>query len=331
MAAPTRRERTRYAVVASALSMLVAGTLLWARRDWIQGGDFSYPWLAARALLAGHDPYAVVGPAAPFGGGFYYPLTAALVALPVIWCPPWIGGLLVVGAGFGLLAYAVTASERWPLLMLLSACAYMVCESVQWAPLFMASTMFPPLLILAVAVKPNIAIGLFAMQTRVRPIVIGVVGGGILALVAFAIDPAWLAHWVGAHRTSSIAGLYNVPLSHWWGAPLALSVLRWRRPEARLLVCLAAVPQAAFLYDQLFVFLIPRTRAEMFVLVVGSYAALLGRDFIPRDQSGTASLSLAYLPLAVVCIYLPALMMVLRRPNESPLIEKARSVTPLGA
>src|SRR5512138_3150710 len=49
--------------------------------------DFSWPWRAANALLHGQNPYTVIRPtgAYPYNAGFFYPLPAALAALPFAW------------------------------------------------------------------------------------------------------------------------------------------------------------------------------------------------------------------------------------------------------
>ena len=46
-------------------------------------------WFAARALFAGQDPYVVIGPGRVFSfpWPFYYPLTAAVLGLPLALLP----------------------------------------------------------------------------------------------------------------------------------------------------------------------------------------------------------------------------------------------------
>ena len=58
--------------------------------------DFSYPWRAARALLAGQNPYEVMRAVGeyPFNSGLLYPLPAALVASPLANVRPEIAGAI---------------------------------------------------------------------------------------------------------------------------------------------------------------------------------------------------------------------------------------------
>ena len=55
---------------------------------------------------------------------------------------------------------------------------------------------------------------------------------------------------------------------------MLLAILRWRRPEARLLIALACVPQSMLLYETVPLFLVPRTFRESALLVALSYVAL---------------------------------------------------------
>src|SRR5688572_15015897 len=71
--------------------------------------DFSYPWRAARALLAGENPYEVIKAVGeyPFNSGLLYPLPAALVAAPFSQLRPEIAGALFVGLSSALLGWAI--------------------------------------------------------------------------------------------------------------------------------------------------------------------------------------------------------------------------------
>jgi hypothetical protein len=104
------------------------------------------------------------------------------------------------------------------------------------------------------------------------------------------------------------------------GGPLTLlALLRWRRSEARLLAALACVPQSTVMYEGLYFLLFPRTiRGVMvFTLVSWAGAALQGR--IAAAAASTPALQWYVGNVLVVLFYLPALVMVLRRPNEGEL------------
>src|SRR5262249_24616479 len=105
---------------------------------------------------------------------------------------------------------------------------------------------------------------------------------------------------------------------------LTLAALaRWRRPEARLLVAMACVPQLMYFADQLPLWLIPRTRRESMVLTATSVAAWVLALQVLNHPGGQPPFESDGLVLAGV--YAPALIMVLRRKNVGalrPLIER---------
>jgi hypothetical protein len=97
------------------------------------------------------------------------------------------------------------------------------------------------------------------------------------------------------------------------GVLLLLALIRWRLPEARLLAALACVPQTVGLYETLPLFLIPRTRWQGYALAGSSYVAAFGQvAAVPRLPGMTLDAVLAdRWPFLFVCLYLPALVMVL--------------------
>ena len=64
-----------------------AGIVCWLsfRVPPVTSSDFDQLHIAARALLAGTDPYAAVAARQPFP--LFYPLPAVLVAVPFAWLP----------------------------------------------------------------------------------------------------------------------------------------------------------------------------------------------------------------------------------------------------
>ena len=119
--------------------------------------DFSWPWRAARALLQGHDPYQVVSATGdyPFNVGLFYPLPAAILALPVAPFLPAIAGAIFVAVSAGLLGWAVS-TEGWRRMSLfLSAPFCMAALLGQWSMLLTAAALLPTLQFVCVA-KPTI-------------------------------------------------------------------------------------------------------------------------------------------------------------------------------
>jgi len=188
-----------------------------------QADDFTWYWLAARALLDGQNPYSVIhiGGRYALDTPFVYPLTTAIAIIPfAAWLDP-----------------------------------------VSAAPFFIGVS------------SPN------CTPTGTK----------------------------SNRREATIMG----------GPVLLLALLRWRRPEARLLLALAIVPQSILFYDQLLLWLVPATMRQSVLLSLLSVLALiLGERGFPAG-AGHAEVTAAYAPMIMALLFLPCLIMVLRRPNVS--------------
>ena len=98
---------------------------------------------------------------------------------------------------------------------------------------------------------------------------------------------------------------------------LLAALFRWRRPEARLVVAMACVPQLLYFADQLPLWLVPKTRRESMLLSATSLVAwTLALVTAGRGERQPAFSSMWFVMAGV---YVPALVMVLRRPNEGPV------------
>jgi hypothetical protein len=270
--------------------------------------DFTQIWFAAHALLAGANPYRVIGPGLTYASPwpFFYPLPAGLVAIPLAPLSVSVATALFVALSAACFAWALMAHGVAPLLGMMSAAMIVAAELGQWSPILAAAVVLAPLGVLGVA-KPTLGLAVLVA----RPSWWTVSGAVVLSGLAFAISPHWVVDWreafvrFGAHRPLH----FRAPVVHPGGVLSLLALLRWRRPEARLLATLACVPQTMILYEALPLFLIPRTAFECVALLLLSYAAqaamlLAGDDLIVGGR------------WLVWCLYLPCLVMVLRRPNE---------------
>lgn len=289
--------------------------LLVLRNPATQASDFTYPWLAARAVAHGVDPYSDVRThPTPHEHALFYPMPAAFVALPFAWLPVQIAGAAFVGVGCALLAFAITKRDSWRLLIFATAAAFQAAWSVQWSPLLMASALWSPALGLIVA-KPNLALPLLAYQTSRRAILYAIIGGGALLAVSLALEPAWPLHWYQTIHNAPIASQYRVPILTPWALMLLLAALRWRTRDGRLVLAMACVPQNFFFYDQLPLFLVARTRLQLFFMVIVSWLARMIPFFHPMRAVDNAELSVKYIPLMMLGAYLPALVCIFERPN----------------
>ena len=109
------------------------------------------------------------------------------------------------------------------------------------------------------------------------------------------------------------------PLRVTGGFLVLLALIKWRRPEARLVALMGVVPQSPFVYDVLPLFVVPRTRFETYALVIGSDIAFTAYALSRGVERGTFH---HVTGLAIVLgMYFPAVAMVLRRPNEGTVPE----------
>lgn len=311
--------RLRRLLISLALGLL-AGFHAWTWHTQSDAPrDLGQVWFAARALLDGVDPYQVIGPGRAFEwvNGFYYPLPAAVALVPLTPLPQvWAEAVFVAVAG-ACFAWALMAHGYAPLLGFASASMIASVEMVQWAPLLSAALAITPLAALYVA-KPTIGFALFVA----RPSWWAIGGGVVLLSLAFLAQPGWLASWKQTLTETSLSRAtkipYAPPITMPGGVLALLALVRWRRPEARLVAALACVPQTMYVYETVPLLLVPRTFRESYIMLGLTFAAAAGGLYAGHG-----------LPLAdridvsgrwiVWCLYLPATLMVLRRPNEGPM------------
>ena len=268
--------------------------------------DFDIWHIAARVVLSGQDPYATIRD--PLGRRtFFYPLTTPLFFVPATPLPTIVAGCAFVGLSCGLLAFALTRDAWWRLLVFLSGSLYVSVVSAQMSPLLTAAMLLPGLSWLG-ALKPNIAIAMLAYRPSWRT------GLTMLLITALTIPvmPNWPLEWAA----TAAASPYHFAA---WQAPggilLLAAITRWRRPEARLLAALAIVPTAPIVYEVLPLFVIPRDRREMMLLVILSdVAALVTMGY--SSQLETAAFYARARWSIVWFMFVPTLLMVLLRPNQ---------------
>jgi hypothetical protein len=248
------------------------------------------------------------GLAEPFETPLLYPLTTVLAAVPVASLPLRVAGAITMAVSGGAFAYVITRDGLYRLWMLASAPFVMAINLGQWSPLVTVAAFVAPLGML-VTLKPNVGLAVFSYRPT-RWMVLGSVAVIALSLVVL---PRWPLEWLRA--VQSLPGHPAPVLSvHGAGLVLLLAALRWRRPEARLLLVSACVPQLMFFADQLPLMLVARTRQELVALTACTLVAFVGWFVTLRDGEYYVP---AAAPFVLFLVYVPALVMVLRRPNTS--------------
>jgi hypothetical protein len=301
---PSMRSRLLVSIGAG----LVAGIfvlLFYFRAGPLAVSDWDATWVGAKALIRGWNPYAVIT-SPPWPWHLNYPLPAVILTVPFTVFPVHIARALFVGLGTALFTFVVTRRHYWPLYFVSSGAMLASWIPVAWSP-FLVAAALTPALGWALVAKPTTG---FVLWTA-RPTRLAVYGGAALILLGLLIQPHWIGDW-----------LYGV-----WGNPhrplilrpagflLLLGLLRWRRPEGRLLVALCLIPQTTSLYETFPLVLLVENRLQALAfacLTMVAYALHFagpqGRWPIGAEYQWGVNLAL---------VYLPALLLVLRRPNAA--------------
>jgi hypothetical protein len=275
--------------------------------------DLAQVLVGARAWLHGGNPYQAVQAWAAWPFPLLYPFTAVIAAAPLTVFPTWAAEALFAGCSTALLAWGLTHDPRdYPKLLVFTSAPFIHGVVLnQWSPL-LAGAVLVPWAGFVLACKPNIGLALLIAFPRFAT----AASAAALAALSFLLWPGWAADWrtalAGAPNAVSVIGLPG-------GVLLLLAAIRWRRPEARLLLAMSVVPHTTLPYEALPLFLIPRTWTEAWVLWAGSAAALLGQSVTGPYASQMAWVRAGGAWL-LCCAYLPCLVFVLRRsaPPDGP-------------
>ena len=295
--------------------LLGAAGTTWSYRNNPEWGahDFGYFWVGGRAVLDGASPYtAVKNPRwnLPWDPNYKYPMPTAVVAAPLALVPQQIAGMIFMGSSIGWLAFALSRYGWWRLGVLASGPALYAVRAGQWSPFVVAASLTLGLEWLTV-VKPNLALALFAARPRWRT----AIGAALACVVSLLFLPTWPQEWLSV---ASLASEYQRIGFRLAGAATLASVLRWRTEEGRLLFAMSVVPINSWLYDGLPVLLVARSPRELAAMAVPSGAVTL--TFILQfnalgfdHELGLGSLFARY--IMILTVFLPATVVVLRRPN----------------
>jgi hypothetical protein len=311
---PTPSRRARLTVSALIATLAAVFPVVEHIRVPTRPTDFGIIWFGARSLLHGIDPYPLVGPgrAYPWDWDLLYPATSMVLAMPFSWFSEPVAAALFVWVSTALLAYAIT-ENGWDLLFLFPSSAFIVAaRAAQWSPLYSAAFCLP-WLGFVLAAKPNVG-GAIALACGSRKLLATALMGGVaLLVISLALLPSWPQQWLGAVRGATHL---TAPIISVGGFVVLLSALRWRRPEARLILLLACVPQTGSWYEALPLLLVAQTRRESQILSLVSSLGFLSIRFLIHGQP-EAQFNREVSALMVAFAYLPAMIVVLRRPNTA--------------
>ena len=289
--------------------------------------DFDQLWFAGNAVRAGTDPYAVLH--GSFWHDLYYPLTAVVVAIPTTVLPRVEAHALFAGLGMAAAAYAVSSMGWWALIGLASYPALNAVQLAQWSPYFVAAALIPYLdwLLLVKPTTGAATVAAFAFDRPARALALSALVSSALIGASFLVEPDWPARWFSATRSAvHIAAPFVRPA----GFILLAALLRWRLPEARLLALLCVLPQTMAPYEALLLILALRSRREALVFALSSYAMLPFLSTV--EKAGSLAQRIQHdAPVLLLFLYLPVLIMVLRRPNVGRVpdrVERMATILP---
>jgi hypothetical protein len=302
---PSRRRGILWGVVAGGIAGYVVMGFYFAAP--FGHADMDQIWWSARAILQGEDPYSTIGTSG-FPFPLYYPLTSAIIALPLGFLGLPAARLLFIAGGSALLGYVIgrDRSYLWPtffgLPFLISA------RSGQWAPLLTAGILLPGLAWLATA-KPNVGLAMLAGARTRRQAMILLTGGAAVLIISLAIDPHWPWKW----RDALAASTHFRPLIMRPGGVVMLAALLcWRDPDARLLLALAVIPQTGYFYEALPACVVAKCRRDAAIIALATHIATLTMGIIPAPR-GFQATAWTYGTLALWLGLVPPLLVVLHR------------------
>lgn len=311
---PIRPPRRMQVLIA--LTFAAVGGLIAIRAQFIvhaNGGDLYVTWRAVRILASGGDPYAIIRAPSPWAWNtpWLYPLPAALLAAPVMGLSPTIAACVFVTASAGLLGFALARSGQ-PWFPILTSVPFLYCAQMSQMTFAIMGFGLIPLLAGLVVLKPNLGLSLFVWRPTWRSAFVS----AVLMIASIIVFPSWPSGWMASVAQSTSHG---APIMRGFGFIGLLGLARWRTREARLLVCMTLAPATLSFYDELPLFLVARSPRESMVLCLGSWIAWIAWLAVtPPSQNGGVSLLHAR-SWIILGMYLPATLMVLRRPNDGEL------------
>jgi hypothetical protein len=289
---------------------LFSGMFCWFLMVRLHQGaaDFSWTLRSAQCLLARKNPYAMPIPV----GMVQYPLTATFFGIPFAWLPPEAAAGAFYGVSSALLALGLSRHGYTRLLVFLAYPYFAGFLTAQWPPLVMAGAFFP-LLLPATLAKPQIGLPVALTHLSRK----GILACAALGLLSLLIIPRWPLLFLTQPATYQ----HFIPILILPGPLLALALWRYRDRDAWLLFLMACMPQR-WSFDTLPLWLIPKSRRGILLTVALSWIVGIWRWYhFPHSYTEVGRWT-------VFCIYLPMLLLVLRRATDRNKTAASVPVTP---
>lgn len=303
------------ALVAAAIATLAAFELY---RLYLQlpehHTDFYQVWAGAKVLLEGGNPYELVGPGKKYHILFAlpYPATALAAVIPFTFISEHAGSLIFVWLSTFALAYGVMG-KGWYLLPIFASEAFLSSVHLAQWTIPLTAALFIPWLAAFGAVKPQTGLSVLAGSPRTATLKATLIGGAVLIAVSLALRPSWPVEWLEVVRSSR---QMIPPVTRLGGVFILLALLRWRRPETWLILSMACLPQNSSWYTTLPLLTVAQNFRESAALsIVSTLGVVTGSMFVwagVSDEFRFWSIG----GMLTATAYLPAVIVVLMRPNE---------------
>jgi len=316
-----KTERTRHVVLSLLIAAYSYALFLFARHISPGHSDFSVIWYAARALVDGGNPYLLIGPGRPipFDWELHYPATTLVAAAPLSFLPESVADFVFVFGSSFLLAYGALKENLNRIWIFLSAAYVVNAKSAQWSALS-ASGYFLPFAAMLLVLKPSDGFAILCGAPRRSWIIAGFTAAALTA-ISFIAVPSWPRYWM-----ATVTGTWEFvsPLRRAGGFLLLLALLRWRTREGRFLLALSLVPQVQSWYTGVLPLLVARSKRENQLLSLASSVGYVLMIPLARMSPTREISTFTVGDLMIAFCYLPALIVVLLRPNEFPTASSAK-------
>src|SRR5688500_4389990 len=276
--------------------------------------DFNLVWMGSRILLDGGDPYTAIGPGQQydFRWPLIYPATALIAAIPFSFLTEHVASIVFIGLSTFALVYGITSKGWFLLPMLATEAFFSSVHLAQWSIIMTAALFIPWLGLLAVA-KPHSGVTVVAASTSTTTLKAALIGAVVLTVLSLMLRPSWPSGWLANMAT---ADYMVAPVMRLGGVFILLALLRWRRPEAWLLLSMACLPQNTGWYGTLAVLAVARNWRESIILALVSTAGITLGPQLVGEMTSQEQLDRTVGAMLNATVYLPALIVVLLRPNS---------------
>jgi hypothetical protein len=278
--------------------------------------DFTPLWYGARMLLQGQNPYLLIGPHGLIETPtpLVYPAPAFVSVIPLTVFSFHTAAAVFVFLSTALLAWGITA-DGWHRLPIFPSVAFLTSAQLgQWSILMTAALFIPAVALVAVA-KPQASLPVVGSTSSRRTLLAAAGGGLILVATSFWLLPDWPREWL---KLIGSTDYFTPPILRVGGVLVALVLVRWRRQEAWLIFIAACMPQTWYPYNGLLLLAVAATYREACVLSLFSSASWMAVYLFVPGEMRSEQTRATWSAVLLATSYLPAVIIVLRRPNRGP-------------